>query len=294
MTSSSDPRDLPDFEGAPFERRRTDEEGVPLDRRKADRRVNPQNGNHYNRFIPREELGAFAAWAPNSFGEAPAKTKATSENPATATKPAESAPTPDQLKAQLQAELQATHQKGYEEGYRDGLSAMEAFKQQFSAQVSAQMQTVVQSWLDQTEALEQRLSQQVARLSMALAQQVVRSEIRQRPELVVDVAHEALGALMASARRVVVRVNPSDLTLVTQGTSELLSSRDARVLADDRIERGGCLIESDLGGVDARVSSLWQRAIGAVGWSGHEGESDIARDVPAAENTSLNDEGELT
>ena len=53
MTSSSD---------------RPEIDGVPLERRKADRRVNPGTGNPYARFIPREEMPAFAAWSPNAFG----------------------------------------------------------------------------------------------------------------------------------------------------------------------------------------------------------------------------------
>ena len=42
-------------------------------------------------------------------------------------------------------------------------------------------------------------------------------------------------------------------------------SAHARLVADPNIERGGCLVESDLGTVDARVATRWARAMAALG-----------------------------
>src|SRR5690606_33936796 len=95
------------------------------------------------------------------------------------------------------------------------------------------------------------------------------------PEVVLTVAEEALGALLASARQVVVRLNPEDHVLTQDSLTELLHSRGARLLADPAISRGGCMVESDIAVVDARIEARWQQVAGAMGsqasWNeGHE------------------------
>ena len=245
---------------------RPDIDGVPLERRKADRRVNPQGANSHARFIPREELHSFSAWAPNALGGALNKAAAApaSAPPAAVSKEAPPATPAEQL-LQKQAEVRAAHQRGYDDGYRDGLAALEAFKQQYAAQSTAQIGAVVNAWMQQTDALEQTLADRLAQLAVTLARQVVRSEIQQRPGVVVDVAQEALNTLINTARHVVVRVHPLDLPLVQAGASELLRARDGRLMGDEQLTRGGCVVESDLGVVDARVEACWARAVAAVG-----------------------------
>lgn len=213
-------------------------------------------GTAYTRFIPREELQDFAAWAPDSFGgdEAP------SGHPAQAT-PEPAAPT----EADWHAEIAAARQAGYQDGYRDGLVALEGFKQSFAAQATAQVGALVQGMDAAFDALEARLAEAVAETAVRLARQVLRSELATQPEVVAKVAGEAVGAVLLSARQIVVQVHPQDLPLVSEGAGELLQARGARVAADPTIQRGGCRIESDLGAVDARIESRWAQAAGALG-----------------------------
>src|SRR5690606_27221466 len=114
------------------------------------------------------------------------------------------------------------------------------------------------------ETLEQQLAGRIAGVALELARQVVRSEVEQRPEVVLTVAEEALGALLASARQVVVRLNPEDHVLTQDSLTELLQSRGARLLADPAISRGGCMVESDIAVVDARIEARWQQVAGAM------------------------------
>jgi flagellar assembly protein FliH len=68
-----------------------------------------------------------------------------------------------------------------------------------------------------------------------------------------------------SARQVTVRVHPDDQPLVAQGAAEALGARGARLVADPSIARGGCLVESDIGVVDASIAARWKRAVAALG-----------------------------
>jgi flagellar assembly protein FliH len=178
-------------------------------------------------------------------------------------------PTLEELHAEMQAEMQtqvaAARQQGYQDGYRDGLVALESFKESFASQTSAQMAQVLKSLDDELGQLEQQLAASVARVATELARQVVRSELSMRPALVVQVAREAVNAVLMSARHITVQVHPDDHVLVSQGCEEALLARGARLLAQPGLSRGGCRVESDAGVIDARVATRWAQATQALG-----------------------------
>jgi len=208
-------------------------------------------GTAYTRFIPREELGDFAAWKPGALGgEAQA---------AAPSAPAE--PTAEEWRAKLAAARQA----GYQDGYRDGLVALEAFKQTYASQVTAQLGALTGAYQRELDALQQQMALAVAAAAAQVARQVVRAELASRPELVATVAQEAIATLLMSARHITLRVHPDDHSLVALGTGEALAARGARLVADATLARGGCLVESDIGAIDATLQTRWERAAAALG-----------------------------
>lgn len=312
---------------------------------------NPQGGpgspgnsgapNPYARFIPREELGNFSAWAPQTFeprpadqpdvgvrkptlaeraaaemrpsmkphqpaqhapqakGQAAAPGTSAQSGAAAGAKPAARRPVvggmPGQAEAQereaaraaeasaapagppVEEQLNQARQQGYQDGYRNGLAALESYKQTQAAQMAAYMSDQVgalaSDFHHRLESLEQQLAGRIAGVALELARQVVRTELRQSPELVVDVAEQALGALLASARQVIVRLSPDDHALAQAQLSEMLAARGARLVPDASVQRGGCIVESDIAVVDATVEARWSRAASALGYEApwHEG-----------------------
>ena len=230
-----------------------------------------KTGSAYTRFIPREELGDFASWRPGAFGDPGA-------DGAAATAAAE----PPQ--EDWAARLKAARQAGYQDGYRDGTAALDSFKQHFAAQATAQVGALLDAFDQQFAELDERVAQALARAAAQIARQVVRSELQQRPQLVADVAVEAVAALMLSARHITVRVPPQDLPLVAEGAEEALAARGARLQADATIERGGVRVESDVGAIDAGIAARWAQAAatldGRVAW---DDDFDAGADAPRAE-----------
>jgi len=159
----------------------------------------------------------------------------------------------------------AARQGGYQDGYRDGLVALENFKQSFAQQATAQIGALLEAFDDQFNVLDAQAAQAVSRIAVQLAQQVLRTELIQRPELVAQVATEAVNAVMLSARHISVHVHPHDLPLVAEGAEEALAARGARLMADASVERGGVLVQSDVGAIDARVGARWAQAAAALG-----------------------------
>src|SRR6218665_380086 len=113
--------------------------------------------------------------------------------------------------------------------------------------------------------LEAQMAQALARTAVELARQVVRSELSVRPELIAKVAHDAVEALQLSAKHVRVRVNPADYPLVLEGAGEEMKAREAQIVPDPEVPRGGCTVDSDISSVDASLAARWQQAAAALG-----------------------------
>ncbi len=276
----------------------------------------PRAAASYSRFIPREELRHFDAWTPDAFGavasggfmplpgharqvtgiDLPPPASGAASAPApfdfadeaaadpgdamAAAQAAEAAPAPPAR--DVDAELAAARQSGYQDGYRDGLVALDSFKESYAQQMTAQIGQLLLSFDREIGSLEQRIAASVARVATELARQVVRSELAQRPELVAEVARQAVAALTASARHVTVQLHPDDLALVAAGCGDALDARGARLLGQSGIERGGCIVDADIGQIDASIGTRWQHAAEALGsavpWS-----RPVSADRPGAE-----------
>jgi flagellar assembly protein FliH len=233
--------------------------------------------------------------APTTKGMSPKGQVPSAPMAAKAPEPAAPPPPPA---VDVEALTKDARQSGYSDGYRDGLAALESYKQTQSAQMAAfmsdQVGALVSDLHQRLESLEAQLSGRIAGVSLELARQVVRSEIATRPELVVAVAEEALNTIMASARDVVLRLNPDDLALAHGSLQEQLKARGARVMADPHVGQGGCVLESDIAVVDASVESRWARVAAGMGinmdWhQAHKATGPASLEVPEGDSRWLDD-----
>lgn len=226
----------------------------------------PRSQNPYTRFIPREELGDFATWKPGAF---PDRRRAP--------EPAAPAPPPPPTEAQWQQRIDEARRagatEGYQNGYRDGLVALESFKQSFAAQTTAQMGALLKKIDAEFDALQPQIAETVTRVAIDLARQVLKTELEQRPEVVCAVATQALQAMLLSARHITLQLHPSDLPLVAEGAADALAMRTARLVPNPALTRGDCIVESDLGTIDARVATLWAQATSGLPEAGSPDET---------------------
>ena len=225
----------------------------------------PNGRPQQSRFIPREELEGFAAWRPGSFGGAASPSPHPADRPENKVHAAPPPPPAPPTEAEWLAEVHHARDAGYADGYRDGQVALEAFKENFARQMAAQFGALLANLDDQWNGVEEQMALAVTRTAVQLARQVVRHELDTRPEIVAKVAQEAVGAIVLSARHLRVRIHPADHQHVMDGAGEALKARDARLIADPAVEPGGCIVDSDLGQVDARIGTRWAAAAAVFG-----------------------------
>jgi type III secretion protein L len=95
-------------------------------------------------------------------------------------------------------------------------------------------------------------------LAVKIAEKILGRELELQPNAVVDVAREAI-RLIGEPHTVTLRAHPDDVEALERGRPRLLerlrTSAALTIRADERIGRGGCIVESELGLVDARLST---------------------------------------
>ncbi|MFO7803601.1 MAG: FliH/SctL family protein [Desulfovermiculus sp.] len=103
-----------------------------------------------------------------------------------------------------------------------------------------------------------RQSEDLVRLAMVVAEQVLNAELSLNEELVVSIVGKAMQSAFDSDEYHV-RVHPEDVSRVQEHRPLLLSNvnglRQIHVHGDANISRGGCVVESNKGQVDATLES---------------------------------------
>ncbi|SHJ81348.1 flagellar assembly protein FliH [Malonomonas rubra DSM 5091] len=202
------------------------------------------------------EAGDLREFRFRSFGE-PAAAPGSEEDgsvtkappaPAAAAKAEPTAPAAPEVWVQQQIE------EAYARGRQDGLNESE---QRFNNSVQALTQAL-EGVSRLRESLAQAGRQDMLRLVMAVAEQVIRSSVAADPAVVLGIIENALQASVRSDNYRV-RVNPVDLEAVTAQKPLFLASisglKNISFEADPSISQGGCRLDSELGDVDATIET---------------------------------------
>jgi flagellar assembly protein FliH len=157
------------------------------------------------------------------------------------------------------AELETIQRGAYDEGYRTGIAEAQGEARRMAA--------LLQTLSGAIDGMEAELAESLLSLAIELSGQMVRDALLVRRELVIPVVREAIQSLAKSYQRNVLLVNSADAELVHQHLGDELDRTGWKVQIDDRVEAGGCRVESALGDVDATLTERWKQLLASLGRS---------------------------
>jgi flagellar assembly protein FliH len=154
----------------------------------------------------------------------------------------------DQLRASARAE-------GYAAGREEALAVLEP--------ALAALSAAVESTHAEHVAASERLERSAVDLALALAGKIVAGAVAVEPERVVESVRGALRGLV-ERERITVLVNPDDLELVAAAMDAVRGTlggiEHCEVQSERRVARGGCIVRTQDGDVDAGVDTKLERA----------------------------------
>lgn len=172
-------------------------------------------------------------------------------------------------------ELVSIQKEAYNEGFALGQKEGQEHKKQEIEDYVASLRSIIELMSEPLKDLDNDIVNQLAQLSMTVAKQVVRRELHTDEGEIVGIVREAMSALPASTRKIILNIHPDDGDLIRNAFSLGEDDSDElrwKVIEDPMISRGGCKISSENSTIDASVESRLNRIINTL--LGGERESD--------------------
>jgi len=142
------------------------------------------------------------------------------------------------------------HESGRDEGYKDGQAEV--------MRLIDRLATVLAKAVDVRDEVIRSSEKLMTDMILMIARKVIKDEIVERREVVINNIKESIKRIK-DRDRIDIRVNFADLDMTTAHKDEIIkimeTLKKVNIYEDSRIERGGCIIETDIGAIDARIST---------------------------------------
>lgn len=164
--------------------------------------------------------------------------------------------------AQIVAEAQAQHDKivsdartegfeqGSQEGYEKGVAEVD--------RLIERMHKVLEAVMQRREEILQDTETQIVELVILMARKVIKILSENQKNVIMANTVAALRKVKTRGN-VTLRVNIEDVKLTTAHADEFIQHvenvQGITVQEDSSVEKGGCIVETDFGAIDARISS---------------------------------------
>ncbi len=145
---------------------------------------------------------------------------------------------------------------GFDQGKKDG---EEIGRKQYLA-VAQRLERLINRISEGAEALLPQYESQMVEVAMNAARQIVEREIIISPEIVLESIRAAMEQVVEGSA-VHLHLNPADIDALEEEIREKFvvpGRQGLDIVNDPRIDRGGCLIETEYGLIDATTGAKWQ------------------------------------
>jgi flagellar assembly protein FliH len=126
-----------------------------------------------------------------------------------------------------------------------------------SARIEEAMETVNQAVKERKKIIKDSESE-ILRLAIKVAEQIIRSEVSMHRDVCLNIVAEAISRV-SDREQIIVRVNREDAEYLKRYKDRLAGMLDGvksfSIIEDANVEPGGCVIETNLGFIDAKIST---------------------------------------
>jgi type III secretion protein L len=148
-------------------------------------------------------------------------------------------------KAQQESEQQ--RKAAFDSGYQEGL-----------AQVT---ETLTKARLEHEQFLK-NANRDLMDLAFKIAEKIIGKQLEIEPETIIGIVKQAMQTVRQS-KQLTIRVHPEDAKFLKENEEELMESlgrqRIIDIMEDKKVQHGGCIIESEIGTVEAQLQTQLER-----------------------------------
>jgi flagellar assembly protein FliH len=172
-----------------------------------------------------------------------------------------------QIMKEAEEQAVAVRERAYQEGFNEGLKEGRRRAEEAMSKMLQNTKEILREAEAERAAIMNSTEREIVELVLETAKRVVAAELKVNPDVVVAITKEAL-TLVRDRPHMLVQVHPDDLETCNQARQQLEAlvpdGGALRILPDIRIERGGCVIDTGQGVVDATFGSRWAAIMESV------------------------------
>ncbi len=165
----------------------------------------------------------------------------------------------------LRRQMEGYYEKGYTEGYNKAKSELEREFTDQLVEKSEEFYSILASFENKLFEYESSFNKIILDVSKKLAGKIIRREVADRSsieEVLKDSSHKILGA-----NEVIIKINPEDYSFLTdEGKTEQFEQSFSRIKFEQTksVDKGGCIIETEIGNVDGRLTSQINEVVKSI------------------------------
>ncbi len=164
----------------------------------------------------------------------------------------------DSIILETENNKKAIENKGYNEGFSSGREEGFSEGKEEVTRLIERLHTIVEKTMDKRQDILLETEQQIVDLVLLMARKVVKVISENQKNVVSSNIIHALKKVKGQGD-VTIRVNLLDVDMTTEHIKDFLSRcesvKNITVVEDVSVDRGGCIVETDFGSIDARISS---------------------------------------
>lgn len=155
------------------------------------------------------------------------------------------------LISRAQEEAGTIKDNAAKEGYKAGLEKAQGD--------ILQVKESINEFLKAKQEVFDYIAPDIMEISVEIARKIVKKEIEQNPQTVLNTIEDVLKTLPKDEAKLVIKVNPQQLAITREGVPQIISQTGLEirinVISDDTIEVGGCVLLTSNGIVDATIQT---------------------------------------
>jgi flagellar assembly protein FliH len=160
----------------------------------------------------------------------------------------------EKLKKEMEQHLARVRDDSYRKGFSEGAEFQKKEMQPVMNAISTMTKTIPLIRKD----IIAKTEEQIVKLSLAIAEKILNQEVATNKEVVLGVVKGALRNI-SETEGMKIRLNPQDLSYIMEVKKDFLQSvdgvRNVVFEEDVSVKRGGAVVETMFGEVDARLES---------------------------------------
>ena len=163
-----------------------------------------------------------------------------------------------QIQAKSEIEKDEIKRNSYEEGLKEGKKdGYDSGKEEVNRLID-RSHKILEAVLNRREQILNETEEQIIQLVLLMTRKVVKVMSENQKSVVMANVLSALKKVKARGD-VTIRVNLEDVKLTTEHIKDFIEQVESvsgiTVVEDSSVEKGGCIVETDFGAIDARISS---------------------------------------